>query len=313
MDAHRHAAGVRVRDLDVRGDHERRAGEAHRPDADVIAERRQVGLEPRDGGVGMTAADRPQARRLLAEANARVLGAPDADAHDGRLAGEPALAELHERVDEEALDAADAVGREEHAVVAAEEAALVHGGDVDPVGAGLERVGDFGSMGAHVVVVVDARERVHAVGTQRDRGRRVRGGSPQRPLQRHEAALHLSLVAGAHVIARQACVGAHRAPVGGGDVPVALHLGQHEVRQPVLLALARGGHARAIVGGDVDGRARHQLARGVLDELGGNHDGRKARAMYSGKRASSSATTASPTSRARPGRSPPGSRAHWSR
>src|SRR5262249_56916200 len=98
--------------------------------------------------------------------------------------------------------------------------------------------------------------------------------------------------------------------------------------------------AFAIVGGDVDGRARHQLPRGVLDELdrdrsgharpatslprrrGRAHDagagsrpppvtvvdahGRSnARVMNSGNRASSSATTASATSAALPRRSSP--------
>ena len=227
----------------------------------------------------MTAADRAQARRLFAQPHTRVLGAADADAHDGRLTGEPALAELHERVDEEPFDPAHTVGGKEHAVVAAEEPAFVHGRDVDPVRAGLERVRDFRRVGADVVVVVDARERVHAIRAERDRGRRLGRGAAQCALERHEAALDHRLVARAHVIARQPRVRAHRPPVRGGDVPVALHLGEDEACQTVLLALARGGHARAVVGGDVDGRARHQLARGVLDQLGGNHDGRKARAM----------------------------------
>ena len=63
---------------------------------------------------------------------------------------------------------ADAVAREQHAVVAAEEPALVHGGDVDPVRVRLDREGDLGRVQADVVVAVLPRERVHAVGPQRE-------------------------------------------------------------------------------------------------------------------------------------------------
>jgi hypothetical protein len=72
------------------------------------------------------------------------------------------------------MAASHAVGGKQHAVVAAEEAALVHGGDVDPVGVGLEGVGDLGRVGADVVVVIPARQRMHAVGAKRDRSRGVR-------------------------------------------------------------------------------------------------------------------------------------------
>jgi len=54
-----------------------------------------------------------------------VLRSADAEAHDRRLTRQAPPAELDERVHEEALDAGDAVGREEHPVVGAEQAALV--------------------------------------------------------------------------------------------------------------------------------------------------------------------------------------------
>ncbi len=270
VDADRQAARVRVGDLDVGRDDQRRPREAHGADADVVAERGQLGLELRDHGIGMTTADRAQARRLLAEPHARVLGAAEAHAHDGRLAGEPALAELHEGVDEEALDAARAVGGEQHPVVAAEEAALVHGGDVDPVGAGLERVRDLGRVGADVVVVIRAGERVHAVRAQRDGGRGVGGGPAQRPLEGDEATVDDRLVARADVVARQPRVGAHRPTLGGGDVPVLEHLVEDEAGEALLLAVAGQADAFAVVGRDVDGRAGHQLAGRVLDQLGGD-------------------------------------------
>src|SRR5207245_1691989 len=88
------------------------------------------------------------------QAHARVLRAAEAEPDDRRLAREAALAELHQRVDEEPLDAGDPVRREEHAVVGAEEPALVDRGDVDPVSPRLERVRDLGRVDADVVVVV---------------------------------------------------------------------------------------------------------------------------------------------------------------
>src|SRR5262249_26216944 len=165
------------------------------------------------------------------------------------------------------LDAPDPVGREEHPVVAAEEPALVDGGDVDPVATGLEGVGDLGRVNADVVVVVDARQRMHAVGPERNRRGRVGGRAAERALERDEAPLDERVVARANVVARQAGVGAHRTALLRRDVPVAIHLGQHEAGDTVLLAVAGSADALAIVGGDIDGGARHQLARRVLDEL----------------------------------------------
>src|SRR5206468_4353746 len=135
VESDRHTAGVGKLHLAVRRDDERGARKPHRTDADVVAQRGQLVLERRDRRVGVPAADRAQARRLLPETHAGVLRAADAEADDRGLARQAALAELHERVDEEALDAGDAVGWEQHPVVAPEEPALVNGRDVDPVAA----------------------------------------------------------------------------------------------------------------------------------------------------------------------------------
>src|ERR1700674_4689114 len=113
MDADRHAAGVAERHLDVRGDDHRRAREPHGADADVVAERRELVLEPRDLRIGIAAADDAGARRRLPEAHARVLRAADPDAHDRRLARESALAMLHERIDDEAFEPAANGGRKQ--------------------------------------------------------------------------------------------------------------------------------------------------------------------------------------------------------
>src|SRR5260370_729776 len=180
VDRDRHAARVRVGHLDVGRDHEGGAGEAHRADPDVVPERRQLLLQRGDLRVGVPAAHDAQARRLLAEPHAGVLRAADAHADDRGLAREAAPAELDERVHEEALDAADAVGREEHPVVAAEQAALVDGGEIEPVRVRLEGVGHLGGVDADVVVVVRAREGVDAVRSERDRRRRVGRRAPER-------------------------------------------------------------------------------------------------------------------------------------
>src|SRR5712691_1991130 len=72
-----------------------------------------------------------------------------------------------------------------------------------------------------------------------------------------------------HVVARQAGVGAHGPPIGGRNVPVPLHLGEHEARDPVPLVLACLPHAIAVICRDVDGGARHQLARGISTSFSG--------------------------------------------
>ncbi len=108
-------------------------------------------------GSGFAGPHSAQARRLLAEHHADVLGAAETDADDRRLAGETALAEGDAGVEEEALDALDTVGGEQHAVVGAEQPALVHGGEIDPGGVRMERVFDLWCADAAVVVVVRAQ------------------------------------------------------------------------------------------------------------------------------------------------------------
>ncbi len=252
------------------GDHHRGAREAHGAEPDVIAERRQLILEGSGRRIGVAAAHRAQAGRLLAEPHAGVLGAADAHAHDGGLAGEAALARFDEGVDEEALDPRDAVAGKEHAPVRAEEAALVHGGHVQPVPAGLHGIRHLGRVIAHVVVVVFASQRVHAIRTQGDGGGGIGGGAPEGALERHEASFHQGLVAQLDVVARQPRVGAHRPTLGRGDVPVLEHLVEDEAGEALLLPVARQTNAFAVVGRDVDGRAGHELAGRVLDQLGGD-------------------------------------------
>src|SRR5262249_58623507 len=142
-----------------------------------------------------------------------VLRAAEAYPYDCRLAGEPALAEADQRIEVEPPNPLDAVGRKQHAVVAAEQAALVHRGELDPVGVGVEGIFDFWRADADVVVVIGAPERMHAVGPQRHLAGRLGGRAAQRRLERDRPALDTRLVADLHVPARHAGVAAHRAAV----------------------------------------------------------------------------------------------------
>ncbi len=222
-------------------------------------------LERGDLRIGIARADDAQAGGLLAEHHADVLRAAEPDADDRRLAGEPALAERDQRVEIEALDAVDPVAREQHAVIGAEQAALVHGGEVDPVGVGVERVFDLGRVDADIVVVVGAPERMHAVGPQRHVLGRLGGGAAQRRLQRDRPALDLRLVADLDVPARQAGVAAHGAAVFLRGLVVLQHRLDHEGGEVALFGVGAAPQPREIVVGNLDGGLGHQLAGGAFE------------------------------------------------
>src|SRR3954452_6545784 len=78
------------------------------------------------------------------------------------------MAEADERVDEEALDAGDAIAGEEHAVITAEEPTFVDGSEVDPIALGLEAVVDVRRHDADVGARVAAGEWVDSVRAERD-------------------------------------------------------------------------------------------------------------------------------------------------
>ena len=141
-DADGQAAGVGVGDFAVDVEHGRVAFEAHDADHRAVAEFEQFEFEFGDERIGVAVADEAEARCFFTECDALIFRAADADADDDGRAGEAAVAEGDERVDEEPFDAGDAVAGEEHAVVAAEEAAFVNGGQVDPVALGFEAVVD---------------------------------------------------------------------------------------------------------------------------------------------------------------------------
>src|SRR5690606_1785131 len=191
----------------------RRADEAHRTHADAVAEVLQLLFEHRDLRVGIGVADCAQTRRLFAQHHGRVLAAAEAYADDRRLAREAAPAELHHHVEKKLLDAVDAVAWEEHAVIRPEQAALVHRGDVDPVGVRLERVLDLRRVDADIVVVVLARERADPVRAERHVACRAGRGAAERTLEPDEAAVEPRLVSDLYVVAWHAGVGAHGAAV----------------------------------------------------------------------------------------------------
>ena len=182
-DADRQAAGVGVGDLAVHVEHRRVALEAHDADHRAVAQFQQLQFELGDERIGVPVADEAQAGCFLAERDALVFRAADADADDHRRARQAAMAERDQRVDEEPLDAGDAVAGEEHAVVAAEQAALVDGGEVDPVALGLEAVVDVRRHHADVGAGVAAGERMHAVGAERDVLRGPGRRRAERPLE----------------------------------------------------------------------------------------------------------------------------------
>src|SRR5581483_6918807 len=251
--AHGHAAGVAVADLDVAVDHHGAPHETHGAHADAVAELFELRLQLCDPGIGVARADHAQTRRLLAQDHRDVLGAAEPDADDGRLAGEPAPAEGDERVEVEALDALDAVAGEQHAVVGAEQAALVHGGEVDPVGVGVEGIFDLRRADAAIVVVIGAPERVHAVGPERYVVRGVGRSAAQCGLERDRPALDPRLVADLDVPARHAGIAAHGAPVLLRRLVVFKHGLDDEGGEIALLGVGAAAQTLEIVVGYLDG------------------------------------------------------------
>src|SRR5581483_7090788 len=244
----------------------------HGAHADVVAELFQLGFERGNPGVGGARAHRAQARRLLAQDHRDVLGAAEPDADDGRLTGKPAPAEGDERVEIETLDALDAVTREQHAVVGAEQAALVHGGEVDPAGVRVEGVLDLRRPDAAVVVVVRAPQRVHVVGPQRYVARGVGGGAPERGFEGDRSALDGRLVADLDVPAGHTRVAAHGATVLLGRLVVLQHGLDDEGGKITLFGIRTYAQAAEIILRYLDGGFRHQLLGGLLQGCDGDHE-----------------------------------------
>src|SRR5690606_2855974 len=140
-------------------------------------------------------------------------------------------------------------------------AALVNGGDVDPVGVRLEAPLDLGRVDADVVVVVGAPQRVNPVGAKRHLAGGAGGGRAQAALEGHEAAFDRRLVADLDVVARQPGVGAHGPAVAGGGLPVVEHGPEYERGQLVRFGTRGGADAVAVILGDVDRGASHDLER----------------------------------------------------
>src|SRR5215216_3592687 len=124
-------------------DHHRRSHEAHGSHTDRISDVLQLVLERGDLRIGIARADNAQARGLLAEDHAGIFRTSKANADDSRLTGEPSFAEPDQGVEVKALDTLDSVAWKQHAVVGPEQSALVHGGEVDPGGFGMEGIFDL--------------------------------------------------------------------------------------------------------------------------------------------------------------------------
>ena len=258
---------MRVADFDMAIDDHGFADESHWPHADIVAHLLEFQFQRGDLRVRVPVAHRAQAGRLLAEGDGNVLAAAEPDADDGRLAGETAAAELVHHIEEEPLNAVDAVAGEQHPVIGAEQPALVDGGHVDPLGVGLEGILDLGRVDADIVVVVLTRQRVHPVGAQRDRMGGIRRGAAQRALQSDGAAFDPGLVADLHEIARHAGIRAHGAAVGLGGFPVVEHRHQNEAGKFLFLLFQHAAQTVAVVLRNVDSGVRHDLHTGAVNGL----------------------------------------------
>ena len=157
------------------------------------------------------------------------------------------------------------VARKQHAIVGAEQAALVHGGELDPVGIGVERIFDLRRVDADIVVVIGAPERMHAVGTQRHVVGGVRSRTAQRRLERHRPALDARLVADLDVPARHAGIAAHGAPILLGGLVILQHGLDHEGREIARLGVGAAAQAGEIIVGNFDRGLGHQLFGGALE------------------------------------------------
>ena len=146
----------------------------------------------------------------------------------------------------------------QHAVVRAEQPALVHGGQLDPVGIGMEGVFDLRRADAAIVVVVGAPQRMDAVGAQRNVVGGVGGGAAQRRFERDRAALDAGFVADLDVPARHAGVAAHGAAVFLRGLVVLQHRLDDEGGEIALLGIGGAAQAVEIVVGNLDRGLRHQ-------------------------------------------------------
>ena len=123
-----------------------------------------------------------------------------------------------------------------------------------------------------LLFVVDARQRVHAVRAQREWlavasavARRSARSSATKPALDHRLVARAARSSAAAPCPRTSAA----APPSRCPSSRASRSSTNRA-QLVRLAIPREPDALAVVGGNIDGRARHQLPRGVLDQLRGN-------------------------------------------
>ena len=145
------------------------------------------------------------------------------------------------------------------------------GGDVDPVGVGLEGVFDLGSVHADIVVVVLAGERMYAVGAQRNVVSSAGGGAAYAVLKLDEPALDLRLVSRLDVIARATGISTHGTAVLCRHLPVFHHGFKDEGGEVALLLVDHALDAGLVVVGDIDCRVGHDLVRGRFNRVSLDH------------------------------------------
>ena len=157
MHAHGHAAGMGITYLDMAVCHHGLTHKTHGSHANIIAQLLEFQFEFGNFWIGISVAHYPQASCLLAQHHGDVFGPAQANAHYGGLAREAAFAKRNQGVQQETFDAVYAISGKQHAVVGAEQAALVHRGDIHPVGVRFKAPLDFRSVDAYIVIEVGAR------------------------------------------------------------------------------------------------------------------------------------------------------------
>ena len=164
---------------------------------------------------------------------------------DHRRAGQAAAPELGDGVEHRLANPGQSVAVHEHAEIGAERATLVDRAELDPVHVGLDAILDVRREHPHVVPGIAPRNRMAAIGAQRQVTRDPLRRTAYRTLQGDEPAGQHGLVADHGIDARNADVGAHGPLILLGGMEV-LHDGpEHLLRQFLGFAIAHA-HERLL-------------------------------------------------------------------
>src|SRR6266850_272543 len=262
VDRDRVHGDVRRGGFDVHGKGGGVAAEALRPDAEHVDRLRELLLELRAFGVGAARAERPR-RGHFGEMDAKVRGAADAHADDGRRAG--LAAGLEHAVDDKGFHRVDALGRHRHAQPGIVLRARALRNHLDGERVVLREVDvDHRYAAPAVVALVHARERMDHRGAQRILERGALAAAADRFLQRQ--AVDLDAAADPDVVDRDTGVLAEQVVRVLGDRDVADHRAEHALRTGIGLAARQPLEALLDVRRQLFQRPDVELLRGLLDQ-----------------------------------------------